>query len=229
MKVALLLTGLARKVEEGFNTTWKNVIESYDTDVYLHTWKDEEWEKVSHFYPLSKSIQIQEPFKFTKYKEGIKLPHTDKSRPIPQYDVMSCFRQLPMFYSWQMGYKPLYDSMIDYDVVIRSRYDLGIRNAINLQHLNLELVNHSNINGGFFDDNLCITNKQNADIIFYSVFDDVVKNARETGVLNSAESTWTTTLERYNMLEKSTRHSSLYFHLLRDNKVWWGDENGNII
>ena len=46
MKVALLLSGLARKVEEGYKTTWGHVIDNYDTDVYLHAWKDEEWEKV---------------------------------------------------------------------------------------------------------------------------------------------------------------------------------------
>lgn len=229
MKVALLLTGLPRKVNEGYQHTWKHIIENYDTDVYIHTWRDEEWDKVPQVYSFAKSIQLQEPFKFTKYKEGIKLPHTDKSRPIPQYDVMSCFRQLPMFYSWQMGYKPLYDSMIDYDVVIRSRYDLGIYQSIDLSQYNMDLINHSIGGAQFFDDNLCITNKQNSDILFYNVFDNVIKNGRETGILNSAESSWTGVLERCNLINKSTRHSLLRFSLLRENKLWWGDENGNII
>lgn len=229
MKVALLLTGLSRKVNEGYQHTWKHIIENYDTDVYIHTWRDEEWDKVPQVYSFAKSIQLQEPFKFTKYKEGIQLPHTDKSRPIPQYDVMSCFRQLPMFYSWQMGYKPLYDSMIDYDVIIRSRYDLGIYQSIDLSQYNMDLINHSIGGAQFFDDNLCITNKQNSDILFYNVFDNVIKNGRETGILNSAESSWTDVLERCNLINKSTRHSLLRFSLLRENKLWWGDENGNII
>jgi hypothetical protein len=229
MKVALLLTGLPRKVNDGFHHTWKHIIENYDTDVYLHSWKDEEWENVGEMYSNAKSLQIQEPFKFTKYKQGIKLPHTDTSRPLPQYDVMSCFRQLPMFYSWQMGYKPLYDSMIDYDVVIRSRYDLGVHEPINLTQFNMDLINHSIGGTQFFDDNLCITNKQNSDVLFCNVFDNVIKNGRETGILNSAESSWTGVLERCNLISKSTRHSSLKFSLLRENKLWWGDENGNII
>lgn len=229
MKVALVLSGLPRRISEGYEQTWKHIIENYDTDVYLHAWKDEEWNKVSEIYSNVKSIQIQEPFKFTKYKKGIKLPHSDKSRPLPQYDVMSCFRQLPMFYSWQMGYKPLYDSMIEYDVVIRSRYDLGIRHPINLESYGMDIINHADINGGFFDDNLCITNKENSDILFKNIFDDVIKYGKETGVLNSAESSWTSMLEKYELKHLAIKHHTLYFDLLRENKVWWGDENGNIL
>jgi hypothetical protein len=229
MKVALLLSGLPRKVNEGYEHAWKHIIENYDTDVYLHAWKDEEWELVPKTYSNAKSLQIQEPFKFTKYKEGITLPHSDTSRPIPQYDVMSCFRQLPMFYSWQIGYKPLYDSMIDYDVVIRSRYDLGIRQPINLKEFNMDLINHGTHGTQFFDDNLCITNKQNSNILFYNIFDEVIKQGRESGILNNAESSWTNVLQRHNLITKATKHHSLKFSLLRENKVWWGDENGNII
>jgi hypothetical protein len=229
MKVALVLSGLPRKVNEGYEHTWKHIIENYDTDVYLHAWKDEDWELVPKTYSNVKSLQIQEPFKFTKYKEGIILPHSDTSRPIPQYDVMSCFRQLPMFYSWQMGYKPLYDSMIEYDVVIRSRYDLGIHQPINLKEFNMDSINHGTHGTQFFDDNLCITNKQNANILFYNIFDEVIKHGRESGILNVAESSWTNVLQRHNLITKATKHDLLKFSLLRENKVWWGDENGNII
>ena len=41
MKVALLLSGLPRKVKEGYEHTRNHVIKNYDTDVYLHAWKDE--------------------------------------------------------------------------------------------------------------------------------------------------------------------------------------------
>lgn len=229
MKVALLLSGLPRKVKDGFDMTWKHIIENYDTDVYLHAWKDEEWENVMGTYPNAKSLQIQEPFKFTKYKKGIKLPHSDKSRPLPQYNVISCFRQLPMFYSWQNVYKSMYDSMIDYDVIIRSRYDLGIRQPIDLNNYGMDVINHSDVHGGFFDDNLCISNKENSDKIFKTIFDDVINYARETGVLNSAESSWTSMLEKYELKHLAKKHHKLYFDLLRENKVWWGDTNENVI
>ena len=45
MKVALMLTGLARKVEEGYKHYWKYIIDNHDVDLYLHCWEDEEYEK----------------------------------------------------------------------------------------------------------------------------------------------------------------------------------------
>ena len=228
MKVALMLSGLPRKVNEGYNATWKHIIENYDTDVYLHAWKDEEWEKVSETYTNVKSLQIQEPFKFTHFKEGISLPHKDTSRPLPQYDVMSCFRQFPMVYSWQKVYQDLYDTNISYDFIIRSRYDLGVRYPIDLNALDGNTINHGT-GGGYYDDNLCITNQLNSELLFHNVFYKLINYSRETGVLNSAEASWTMILERAKLIHKAIPNPQLQFVLLRDNLVWWGDENGNII
>lgn len=228
MKVALLLSGLARKVEEGYKTTWGHLIDNYDVDIYLHAWKDEEWEKLSQLYPNAKSTHTQEPFKFTKYKEGIKLPHNDTSRPLPQYDVMSCFRQFPMVYSWQNVYQQMYDTQIQYDVVIRSRYDLGIFQPLNLENLDFNLVNHSS-DGKFLDDNLCITNQENAESLYYGVFYKLINYAREKGYLGSAEESWTEIVNRAGLIAHSQKNLSLQFQLLRDNWLWWGDKEGNII
>lgn len=229
MKVALLLSGLARKVTEGYDVTWKHVIDNYDTDVYLHTWKDEEWEKVPAVYTKNvKSLHIQDPFKFTHFKKGISLPHKDTSRPLPQYDVMSCFRQFPMVYSWQKVYQNVYDTDIQYDFVIRSRYDMALFHRINLHQLDNRLVFHGT-GGGYYDDNLCITGKQNSDILFHNVFQKLVDYSRETGILNSAESSWTMILQRAGLIDKVVATPLLQFRLLRDNWLWWGDENGNIV
>ena len=131
MKVALLLTGLPRKVEEGYKNYWKNIVENYDTDVYLQFWEDEEYEKVLKVYnPINFSQEV--PFKFTEHRKGVVSPNDDMSRPLEQYDVAGNFRGLPMFYSWQTGYR-LIDG--NYDCVIRSRYDLGAPNPIKLENL----------------------------------------------------------------------------------------------
>jgi hypothetical protein len=228
MKVALLLSGLARKVEEGYNITWKPLIDKYDVDIYLHAWKDEEWEKVLQFYPNAKSIYIQEPFKFTKYKEGIKLPHNDTSRPLPQYDVMSCFRQLPMVYSWQNVYQQMYDTQIEYDVVIRSRYDLGILQPLNLNILDFNLINHSS-NHTLLDDNICITNLNNAQKLYQGVFYKLIQYSKEKGYLSNAEESWAEIVKRADLYLQTQKHTTLQFRLLRDNWLWWGDEEGNIV
>lgn len=233
MKVAVLLSGLPRMVEEGYLDCWKSIIDNYDTDIYLHSWKDLSWgcnwETVLNTYsslPQTKSIHIQTPFKFTKYKEGIQLPHTDKSRPLPEYDVMSCFRQLPMFYSWQKVYQNMFETNIHYDCIIRSRYDVKINQIIDLNDINLNNLNVAP-SENFYDDNLCISNYKNSFTIFKSIFDNVLQHSRNTGILNSAENTWT------NMIHISGINVSvdyrLSFSLLRNNLLWWGDEHGNVI
>jgi hypothetical protein len=226
VKVALLISGLPRMVKEGFEHTWSHIINNYDTDVYLHSWRDNswgsKWEDIYEVYniPQVKSLHIQSPFKFTSYKEGIKLPHSDTSRPLPEYDVISCFRQFPMFYSWQKVYQNYYDTKIQYDCVIRSRYDLKINAPINLESLNLNVLNHGS-GGMYYDDNLCVTNQENAHKIFFNIFDKLVSYSRDKGILNNAEHSWT---DLINLSKCEPRiNNRLDFTLLRENHLWWGN------
>lgn len=226
MKVALLLTGLPRMVQAGYDATWKYVIDNFDTDIYLHTWKDNswgcEWQEVPRVYDMAnvKSLHIQAPFKFTEYKEGIKLPHTDKSRPLPEYDVMSCFRQLPMFYSWQKAYRDCYDSTVKYDCIIRSRYDMHIFNPSSISNINLDLLNMGP-GGQFYDDNLCIGNHLNSHKIYHNIFDRLIEKSRNTGVLNSAEQTWTSIINDSEC--PATVDNNLWFRVLREDMLWWAE------
>lgn len=228
MKIALLLSGLPRKVKEGFQNNWSYLLEKYDIDIYLHMWKDADygssWAEVYETYNLSdervKFITLQSPFKFTSYKEGIALPHTDKSRPLEQYDVISCFRQLPMFYSWQVVYRACYESKNIYDCIIRSRYDLVFNKVPNLETLDLRKLNHGP-GGNYLDDNICITDQNNADRIFLNVFDNTLRYAKESGYLGTAEQTWTMLVNRAGL--ESAVVGDLRFYLLRENMLWWGN------
>jgi hypothetical protein len=220
MKVALLLTGLARKVKEGYNQYWKHIIENYDTDVYLHFWEDEEYQKVLKVYNPIRYIQ-EKPFKFTNYKVGIGSPNDDMSRPIPQYDVSGNFRAFPMFYSWQTGYSLINQQ---YDCIIRSRYDLGTSNPIKLENLNLTKINVSAQHwpgNEICDDNLCITNHQNSDIIFKDVFEEFIAHHRNIGRIDFQEKNFTEILRRKNVLNNVYKSSDLQFNLLRENKLWY--------
>lgn len=228
MKIALLLSGLPRKVKEGFQNNWSYLLGKYDVDIYLHMWKDVDygssWVETYETYNPSdervKFITLQSPFKFTDYKEGIALPHTDKSRPLEQYDVISCFRQLPMFYSWQVVYRACYESRNKYDCIVRSRYDLVFNNIPDIEALDLTKLNHGP-GGNYLDDNICITNQSNADQIFFNVFEDVLKYTRESGYLGSAEQTWTALVSRAKL--EPAVVESLRFYLLRENMLWWGN------
>ncbi len=220
MKVALLLTGLPRKVEEGYNNYWKNIVENYNTDVYLQFWEDDEYKKVLKVYK-PKNFSQETPFKFTEHRKGVVSPKDDMSRPLEQYDVAGNFRGLPMFYSWQTGYR-LIDGV--YDCVIRSRYDLGTHTPIKLENLDLSKVNTSASHWQgqpIFDDNLCITNHKNADIIFPNIFDEFVTHIKNTGIINFAEKNFTEILERRGLINDTIKTTELPFELLRENKLWY--------
>ena len=106
MKVALVLTGLARKVEEGYRQYWKHIIENYDVDVYLQFWEDEDFETVLKIYNPVKYVH-HKPFKFTEHRKGVTshfangMTELDKlddlSRPLVEYDVAGNFRGFQWF------------------------------------------------------------------------------------------------------------------------------------
>jgi len=226
MKVALLLTGLPRKIQEGYEYYWKNIVENYDTDVYLHFWEGEEDDKVLSVYNPKKYIK-EKPFKFTEYKQGINsyfrdgITPDDLARPLEEYDVAGNFRSLPMFYSWQTGYNLIEGN---YDCIIRSRYDLGTLNQIKLENLDLTKINISNWHWSgseIMDDNICITNQTLSDILFKDVFDEFINYSKQTGKIFFQEKNFTEILNRKNLSNYISKTNELPFVLLRENKLWY--------
>ena len=235
MKIAIMLTGLARKVQEGYDSFWKGIIENNDVDLYLHAWEtkpdgitnNEDSDDVLKVYPNPKYIYIEKPFKFTKYREGIKTPRDDKSRPLEDFDVFSNFRAFPMLYGWQETYNALRVTRHQYDCVIRSRYDIeGDWALLNktLKECDLTKIYTSNShwpNSPVHDDNFYMSNQNNSDKVFSNIFDDIVSYNRQQGIMDCAEQNFTKYLERKNLIDISIKHDGIRFGLLRDNKLWY--------
>lgn len=232
MKVALILTGLARKVEEGYNQYWKYVIDNNDVDLFLHAWESkpdgktnhEDSDEVLRVYPNATYCKIEKPFSFTEYRNGIDNPNNDKSRPLTDFDVYGNFRSFPMFYSWESTYNEFKKlCKIDYDCVIRSRYDISGSN-LDISKLDLSKINTTNKhypNSSIHDDNFLITNQENADKIFSNIFTDIIIHHKKLGYINSAEINFTEYLKRYELDKISVKSNDINFTLLRDNKLWF--------
>lgn len=214
MKVALLLTGLPRNVHEGYENYWKNIVENYNTDVYLHFWEDGEYEKVLEVYNPKKYI-CETPFKFTEYKIGISTS-TDVEYEWKQYDVADSFRVLPMFYGWQSGYQLIEG---DYDCIIRSRYDMSSPNPIKLENLDLSKINVSSYHwcgSEILDDNLCITNHKLSDMLFSDLFDEFISFLKTVGPIEKFnEKNFTNILYRKDLYKHICKSNELPFQLLR--------------
>ena len=234
MKIAIMLTGLARKVEQGYNQYWKHIIDNYDCDLYLHSWESkidgitnhEDSEIVKQIYKNPKYLKFEKPFKFTEYRKGIVIPNGDKSRPLVDYDVFSNFRSFPMYYGWQSTYTHIKQSGIKYDYIIRSRYDIsGL--PLYLEYIDNSLINTSAMHwpgDKIHDDNLCILNQQNANIIFSDVFDRIVETSKKLGYLDFAEKTFTEHVYRCGLESKLYKNENIRFNLLRDGKNWGFDD-----
>jgi hypothetical protein len=233
MKVALMLTGLARKVQEGYDGYWKHIIDNYNVDLYLHTWyskpdgitNQEDSDDVLKVYSkhAPNYLYIQNPFPFTEYREGIDNPSDGKSRPLKDFDVYGNFRCFPMFYTWESTYKQIEKSGIQYDCIIRSRYDIG-GSKCDLNKLDLSKINiASNHWGGYdvFDDNMCITNQENSNKLFSNIFTDIIQHHKKLGYINNAERNFTDYLKRQDLYKFSTKSDEINFSLLRDNKLWF--------
>lgn len=233
MKVALMLTGLARKVQEGYDGYWKHIIDNYNVDLYLHTWyskpdgitNQEDSDDVLRVYSKHNPmyLYIQNPFPFTEYREGIDNTSDDKSRPLEDFDVYSNFRCFPMFYGWESTYKHIINSGKDYDCIIRSRYDIS-GPPINLHKLDLSKINTASNHWrghDVFDDNMCIANQENSNKLFSNIFTDIVNHHKKLGYINNAERNFTDYLKRHDLYNFSTKSDEINFSLLRDNKLWF--------
>lgn len=231
MKVALMLTGLARKVEDGYNNYWKHVIENNDVDLYLHTWEskpdeitnNEDSDDVARIYKNPKYFKLESPFKFTKYREGIDNPNDTDSRPLVDFDVSGNFRSFPMYYGWESTYSHIKNSNIKYDCVIRSRYDIS-GTPINLEHLDMDKINTAYNHWPrttIYDDNVCISSLENSNKIFSDIFKEIHTHHKNKGYISFAENTFTSYLQRKGLSSITCKAKPIVFQLLRDKKIWF--------
>jgi hypothetical protein len=219
MKVAVAITGLPRKVEEGYDKFWKNLIDKWNADVYLQFWEDEEYDKVLNVYKSPTKYVCEKPFKFTKHQEGVVSPNDDKSRPIPAYDVWGNFRSLPMFHCWQTVCSLMENK---YDCVIRGRYDLS--GFCNIENLDLNKVNVAGApwpGTHILDDNLFVSNYE----IFYDIHNDAIDNlvehCKKVGQISFAEKNMTDMIYRKGYSQMWNKSKEINHEVLRENKLWY--------
>jgi hypothetical protein len=220
MKVALLLSGLARKVEEGYNQFWKPLIENNDVDVYLHFWEDEEYKEVLNYYSPKKYI-CEKSFDFQPYQDNIISENDKFARPNKLYNVAGNFYSLPMFWGWQQVYNLVEG---EYDYIIRSRYDIGWDHPIDLNLINPDYINVSNhhwSNSEILDDNLVITNSHLASLLFKNVFDEFTNYINSEGKIYFAEKNYTNLIVKKGLYSKVKKINEIPFKLLREFTVWY--------
>ena len=117
MKIALCFSGQARSFEQGYEFYKKNLLDHYDVDVYIHSWKFDDERKLLELYrPVSYEFQTPPLGNFDNRYTN--TPNAQKHPPRFTYR---------MFYSM---YKCSKLVQRQYDWIIKSRTDYALNVVI---------------------------------------------------------------------------------------------------
>lgn len=219
MKVALLLSGLARNVKGGYEQYWKPIIDNYDTDVYLHYWEDREHEEVLKVYNPKKYV-CDPPKWVGEYQKTVRTINDKMVRPDPRYGVAGNYYMYLIIWGWQQSFNLIEG---EYDCIIKSRYDMGYGPAPDLTKLDMTKLNVGMSWPGtpIPDDNLLITNQSLATQLYTDIYPFWERIAEERGYIEFPEKNFQYLLERKDMYKYLHKTPIIHFGLIRENIVWY--------
>jgi hypothetical protein len=129
MKIALCLSGQARSFKKGFEYHKKNLLDKYDVDVFIHTWKADGIDELAELYkPVD--IQIEEPL--TEDYDSFYTNTPNPAKWPPRFTVAmfySMYKTKEMKVSYEMKNK------FTYDWVVKSRPDYALNIVIPFEEL----------------------------------------------------------------------------------------------
>lgn len=183
MKIALCLSGYfnsltdqTSKGVDGFKYMRKHILSKGDVDVFIHTWDFDNMGIIKQLYePYIKNMKIQPPIDFADIIEKNKL-NSLLNCPRPPINVLS------HLYGVTESIKLVYEKEVKYDVVIKSRFDLGQinRNTSGPNKHNPYPVQCINFNENIESDKIYMANWNHfnmgpADMWFYGDY-NIMKN-----------------------------------------------------
>ena len=124
MRIALCLHGLFNLIEDstskgvdGYDYINENIINKNDVDVYIHSWDVDKKNQIINLYnPINFKFEQQKDFSNLINERGL---NSLISTPRSPQNVLS------HFYSISEVFKLLYENNKKYDIVLKSRFDLG--------------------------------------------------------------------------------------------------------
>lgn len=123
MKIALCFSGEARSFEQGYQFYKQNLLPFHDVDVYIHTWKMEQEDRLCELYHPKSFVSEVKP-EILGYNE--RYPRTPEPENRPPWNAFC------MFYSMYQSSKLIEG---EYDWVIKSRTDYALNTQIPFNEL----------------------------------------------------------------------------------------------
>lgn len=226
MKVALCLHGLFDSTTDssslgiyGYAYIKEHILDKFDTDVYIHSWEVDKKDMLVGLYNPKRYL-FEPQISFNDMIVDNKLDSLQNPSRPPK-SVLS------HFYSIQKSFELLYETDIDYDFVIKARFDLGQINRItspyNVECIDFNVINPQNkLNMAWWPDKWMLKEGP-PDVWFYSGY-----------VVMESFTTIYDSISNYMLLNSNFRNvisstlgekyisnaSVLYKKFLEDNNLW---------
>lgn len=133
MKVALCLSGQPRCLKQGFQFHKKCLLDRYDIDVFIHSWNSEFNDDIVNLY--NPKEVIIENYKFTKDHEIKYLNQHNEKEDYPWRPRFALNSFYSIYQANQLRHENEIKEFIEYDWVIRSRFDYAFNRKIEFENL----------------------------------------------------------------------------------------------
>ena len=178
MKIALVLSGQLRSVSEGYKYIKQNLLNHYDVDVFFHTWA-KNWDRNAIELYKPKDALIEEDSIFDNF---------------PNYRIVSdshpARNTILMYRSIAYADMLRKHSKIEYDWVIRSRFDFALNVKIDFNQLDRTKMyfcdTRSNAEATEVHDQFAIARPNDMDV-YSSVYNNIHSYHSEGCVVNGED------------------------------------------
>lgn len=127
MKIALCFSGQPRGLQTAFEYYKRNLLDVYDVDVFCHTWNTDLNNKIIELYKPKKYSFEDTLFTTEEDRKYINTPNPDKWPPR---------FTLSALYSVKQSFNMCESQNIEYDWVIKTRYDYALNITIPFSEMN---------------------------------------------------------------------------------------------
>jgi len=143
MRIALCLSGQSKFIEEGYSFFLKNLIDFKDIDVFVHTWEDNQHDKVLSLY--EPKDYIIEPQRYDITFNNKNLDYRQENANSGNFVHYSMFYSIKKSNELKLKYET--ENNFKYDCVIKSRFDVILRDKLDVISYDLSYINSPDVCG----------------------------------------------------------------------------------
>lgn len=236
MRTAMCISGQPRNVKQGYEFIKRNIIECNNPDVFIHTWaptaKEEFINPINHSKVgdavgadiTDTILDLYKPVRFLFEKQ---IEFDEKDYNTRAYPGMKASWILSMWHSVKAANQLKIDvevaSKVNYDVVIRIRFDWAIKDQIIVQNLNTAeiIVSNDCPHRMGINDQFAVSSSKNMDV-YSTVYDYIEEYYRQDGLPFCNE-----ILLKHHLAKNKIKvlPIPIAYGLVRDaNKIIWGKQ-----